>query len=58
MSKAKVTLNKDFEKIIEEKAKEGIKKKGIDVTCPRCGCKFHLVGEVSQCPNCSLTFKL
>ena len=45
----------DLEKLAKEKAKEILRTKGIEVTCPFCKEKFIAKDLFVTCPHCSKT---
>lgn len=49
--------SKDFDKIINDVAIEGIKANGFEMQCPECNETIHVVVGDNKCPHCGFEFK-
>lgn len=52
---AKLNFDKDFEKIVEKAAIEKGEQDGIDIDCPKCGKRVHLLFSGDTCKFCGLS---
>jgi ssDNA-binding Zn-finger/Zn-ribbon topoisomerase 1 len=51
---SKVTFNPNIEDVLKKAAMEKIERDGIDIDCPNCGKRIHLLFSGDACKFCGL----